>query len=292
MNAVYRSDIKSFVLNEDCFINRVSTNTECETHFHEYIEFVYSFGGKSIQYVDGERYLTERGDLLLINCGSAHSIYPKPHAEYADIMFKPEFIDESKRGERDVFSLLSLDLFSEFSDLAVKEVVCVHFSGKERDYIENLLKLTLSEEKRLEPGFLLVLRSVVVMLVCFFLRKSSSEKKEAETEKFHIDRDLLEYITANCHRPLRASDAARLCFYSPEHFSRSFKEYAGVSFTEFLRGVRIERAAFLLRETDQSVEQIFNRCGFSNRTAFFKSFAEKMNTTPMQYRRISKKGTF
>ena len=292
MNAVFKSDIQSFVLSETCFINRVSTNTECETHYHEYIELVYSFGGKCVQYIDGKRYLAERGDLILINYGSTHALYPKDHAEYADIMFKPELINENLLGARDIFALLETREFKEFSSLRLENVHHYRFFGKERDRVEELLNIALSEERNEERGNLTVVRSVITMLLCMLFRKMNRDGKEESSERFTVDSALLEYLEANCQKRLRAKDIAQMCFYSAEHFSRVFKEYAGVSFTEFLNEARMERARMLLLQTDQSVELIYSKCGFSNRTKFFESFAKKYGTSPLKYRKISRNDTF
>jgi len=40
-----------------------------------------------------------------------------------------------------------------------------------------------------------------------------------------------------------------------------------------------------LKESDFTVEEIIYKCGFTNRTRFFKVFTEKVGTTPKNYRK-------
>jgi transcriptional regulator GlxA family with amidase domain len=48
---------------------------------------------------------------------------------------------------------------------------------------------------------------------------------------------------------------------------------------------RVMRAEELLESTDEAIERIAARVGFSNATAFRHHFARMRNTTPQQYRR-------
>ena len=66
---------------------------------------------------------------------------------------------------------------------------------------------------------------------------------------------------------------AEKCFYNPSYFSRAFKAYAGVTFSEYLTECRIERAKELLSATELSIETVIGESGYSNRTKFFADFS-------------------
>jgi transcriptional regulator GlxA family with amidase domain len=62
----------------------------------------------------------------------------------------------------------------------------------------------------------------------------------------------------------------------------------GRSPVTYLVECRIKKAKELLASTDRSVEEIIEVCGFSNRTAFFKKFADSTGLSPLQYRKNQK----
>jgi AraC family transcriptional activator of mtrCDE len=52
----------------------------------------------------------------------------------------------------------------------------------------------------------------------------------------------------------------------------------------FVRDVRLQRAARLLRETDLSVDGVANRVGFSSRSHFSRAFRDDYACSPAQFR--------
>ena len=274
-----------YILKHGYFIHRFNARLECPEHTHDYVEIVYNFNGKSLHYVDGKPYLLGRGDLLFINFGSSHSVYPQPTAEYADIMLKPEFIDERLKGTKNAFVLLELNEFKDFSDTVERDRRFIHFSGDDRRQIEYLIDLTVSEQNKTLGGKDNMKRSALSLLLNLVFKNMN----KASERKVAIDEELIEYVRDHCHEHLTVFEMAKKCFYSEEHFSRSFKKYTGKNFTEYINDCRIERAKTLLRYTEKSVEDVFGDCGFNNRTNFFKSFSNKTGYTPLQYRKIYKK---
>ena len=65
-----------------------------------------------------------------------------------------------------------------------------------------------------------------------------------------------------------------------------FKKYIGSSPNEYVTSYRLERAMEFLRETDSSVTEIANNCGFSSSSYFAESFAKWKGCTPTEYRRL------
>lgn len=69
-----------------------------------------------------------------------------------------------------------------------------------------------------------------------------------------------------------------------KYLSQLFKESIGQNFLDFLIGLRIERAKQLLRESDQSVQDISEAVGYLNTTSFIRVFRKIVGMSPGQYR--------
>ena len=110
-----------------------------EPHTHDFAEFVYVFHGRCVHCVDGREYPAQKGDLLFINYKSVHSIRASETVNYADVLLKTEFIDESLKGCENAFSLLQLTDFQEFQGMIRPDNCFVHFSGEEQKPMEQLI---------------------------------------------------------------------------------------------------------------------------------------------------------
>lgn len=282
MNTPQQGNVKKWLSEHPYFVNRVKLDEDVEIHTHDFIEIVYTLHGKAFHTVDGFRFPARRGDLLFINYHCVHSIEPIEHPEYVDIMLKPEFLDERLRGTENAFLLLELNDFKEFSDQIKRESCLLHFSTEERAQIESLITLTQKEQALALADSTSVRRSALQLLLHMIFRKMASPDQKCALS---INAELLSYLRSNCHKKLTLTELADSCFYTPEHFSRKFKAYTGMTLTQYIRKCRLERAKQLLEETDTPIEAILTECGFTNRTAFFKSFSNTYGKSPLQYRK-------
>ncbi len=85
--------------------------------------------------------------------------------------------------------------------------------------------------------------------------------------------------------PLDVRAVAAVAFISPAHFSRSFRDVFGETPHRYLQRRRVERAMFLLRETDRSVTEICFDVAFTSLGTFSRTFREIVGETPSGYRR-------
>lgn len=97
---------------------------------------------------------------------------------------------------------------------------------------------------------------------------------------------VLRHVQENLDNPLSLEElAARACF-SPYHFHRIFKGMVGESVKEYVRRLRLERAAGELRYGSASVIDIALAAGYESHEAFTRSFKEIFGAAPTQFRRI------
>jgi AraC-like DNA-binding protein len=84
--------------------------------------------------------------------------------------------------------------------------------------------------------------------------------------------------------PLDVAALAQVAGLSPAHFSRTFREAFGESPHAYLLTRRLERAAALLRNTDNSVADICIAVGLTSIGSFTTSFKRMFGATPTAYR--------
>jgi AraC-like DNA-binding protein len=85
-------------------------------------------------------------------------------------------------------------------------------------------------------------------------------------------------------QPLDIPALARIAHVAEAHFIRSFKATFGETPHRYLQRRRVERAMFLLRETDRTVTEICLDVGFTSLGTFSRTFRAIAGESPTAYR--------
>lgn len=250
-----------------------------QTHSHDFIEVVYVLSGHAVQWVDGQEYPVCRGDVVFVNYGACHAFTPEADFQYINICFLPEVLCGGILRQENALALLSLTAFDELRQ--EKNGGKLSFAGQERTELEGLLKSMLKEYRQREPAWEQVLESFLRILFAKMLRKTLPEQEQLLQDTWQ---QLQAYIDTHLDRELTLSALAEKSFYNPSYFSRIFKQRFGVSLSRYLRERRIGAAMELLRTTSLSVEQIMERTGYRDRSAFYQAFSQIAGMTPAEYR--------
>lgn len=110
---------------------------------------------------------------------------------------------------------------------------------------------------------------------------------DKESKEF-IDR-IVEYIDSNIDdSELSTEQIAKHMQVSVRNLYRRFKELELPSPNDFIKTHRITFAAKLLVTTSLTVQEIIYRCGFNNRSHFYREFDKQYGMTPKDYRTSNK----
>jgi AraC family transcriptional regulator len=97
-------------------------------------------------------------------------------------------------------------------------------------------------------------------------------------------RQARDVIHDRAHEPLTLSSIARAAAVHPSHLARTFRKHYGRPIGEYVRGLRIERAARELADTDAPLSEISLRLGFFDQSHFSKVFKQHLGMTPAEFR--------
>lgn len=103
--------------------------------------------------------------------------------------------------------------------------------------------------------------------------------------------EIRQYMAENFCLPLTREETAAYFQLNPNYLSRLFRQRSGSSFSEILRSMRLEHAAFLLRATDLLVDEITLQCGYQSTPFFTSAFHRHFGLPPGQYRLKHKKAS-
>jgi AraC family transcriptional regulator len=105
---------------------------------------------------------------------------------------------------------------------------------------------------------------------------------------YHIERILkvLVYIESHLDGELSLEKMAKIACISPFYFHRLFHAYMGETLADYVKRIRLQRAAKRLRYSDVPITDIAFDLGYESPSGFSKVFNQVMGKSPREYRKI------
>lgn len=97
----------------------------------------------------------------------------------------------------------------------------------------------------------------------------------------------LRYLETHYAEPLDNRAIARALNYHPNYLNAAFKRATGETLHRFLRKLRLQKAARLLRESDMTVGEVARAVGFENADHFSAAFSRQYGLSPTRCRRMN-----
>jgi AraC family transcriptional regulator len=93
------------------------------------------------------------------------------------------------------------------------------------------------------------------------------------------------YIQTHLEQDLSLAVIAERVGFSRYHFHRIFREVIGEPTKEYIRRLRVERAAYRLKISEETILQIALDAGFKAHESFTRAFRRQFGITPNEFRR-------
>ena len=104
----------------------------------------------------------------------------------------------------------------------------------------------------------------------------------------HAERleDVKHYIREHINEPLNWDVLAAVAGFSVPHFHRIFTIHMGENISNYVRRVRLERAARKLRMGAVDITEVALAAGYDTHAAFGKAFKQQYGLSPSQFRQL------
>lgn len=301
-NLLYHDTGENFFSNgNSIYINYITEDTKPHLHVHDFIEISYVASGTGIHILDGRQYEVHKGDLFLINYHIPHEFrsVESPEAlplKVYNCVFKPDFIDVNLLDYKEFTDIIHYLSFRSIFSLDWAEMEDVKLLGGENTALEAIYKKMLEEFTKKEEGHIELLRVYLIELFILIFRSlKSSSKSENSTISHHsrLIEQSIQYLRDNYAAGAKLNDIASRSFLSPTYFCRIFKEYTGVTVSEYVQKIRIEEACNLLKNSDHKVILIAQMVGYKDIKHFNEIFKKITGMTPSSYKKsLSKNSLF
>ena len=264
-------------------MNNPAPITKKKHHYHNTYELYYLYSGERYYFIKDKTYHVKRGNLVLIKAYDIHCTSDFSHSGYDRclIMFKKSLLS-------DISEAIGTNLFECFE----RDIHLIPLSFQEQSFVETLLTTMVSENKNEGAGHEDFIKAAMVQLLLLTARHADSAAESIGDGVVTANKtvsSVAAYINNNYNEDITLERVAEKFFISPCYFSRTFKRVTGLSFTEYLNGVRIKEAQRLLATEDMSISEICERIGYKSTTHFGRSFKAIVGMSPTEYRRIKRR---
>jgi AraC family transcriptional regulator len=111
-------------------------------------------------------------------------------------------------------------------------------------------------------------------------------KKETLQKRVQISNNILYYIYTHIYTTINLDELSQDLHVSKFHMHRIFKEVFGKNIYETIKNIRLQKASNLLLTNKYStITDVANLCGYSSQTSFIRTFKERFNMTPKEWKK-------
>jgi len=238
--------------------------------------FAFGLSGKKLWQTINGKYFVQPGNLLFVKKG-ANAVYQYFDDEFLSlIIFIPDdFI-------KNVIAKHKLDIPKVKTNSKADSIIPIKTDEVLNSYFYSLLSY-FAKEKPISKSLLkLKMEELIVSLItnqndpilnnCF--------KEIYESNKISIK----EIMEENFCNSLTLEEYAKLSARSLSTFKRDFITVYNTTPGKWLTEKRLAHSKYLMQNTNKSVEEIINECGFRNRSHFIKIFKNRYRTTPLKFK--------
>lgn len=252
-------------------------NIKTKYHNHDFLELSYVISGTGAFKINNEYFNVKAGDLLVFNPKVYHREYISEGEENHEIHvgiknFKLDYLPKDYLMPEDFYGIINFSRHSEAFICCCREII--------------------NEQKSCEPGYDLVLKSLVMKLMVLILRETGNYETAADekictfesSEKSNIVHTIISFMNQNYMHDISLDKISKNMYLSPVYISKIFKEETGDSPINYLIKIRLEQASFLLRsDNNMSVKEISKRVGYDDAYYFSKLFKKYYGASPSRW---------
>ncbi len=248
-------------------------------HWHKSLELLMVLTGEIEINIDGEISYLKSEDIIVINSYSMHEL----RSEGA-VMIAVQ-IDLSK------VSRPGMDLDNYIFDCnSTKDTRTYEYFNGLRFGIATLIYENAHHIKGCEYRNDALIYYLVSDLIRYFHVPATESALQRQKYLPRLTR-IINYINENYAKNFSLSDLAESENLSVPYLSNFFDKYMGIKFSQYYTNVKLEHAVNDLLHTNDSIEVIALRNGFTESHAFVRAFKKKYNALPSAWRKEQKNKT-
>lgn len=257
-----------------------ATYQDVPTHWHEEAELTLIVRGDSTYTVQLESEHVTVGDIVFVPPHVLHAVTTGGGDMESDtFVFHPNLLGAATA---DVCTLRYL------APLSAQKLTPPAVIRKDHPAYDQLLRIICDMNRTWETrqvGWELMIKAHLLTALAVLMPYCTKDSAELALRTEHAEKikTALEFMDRNYGEEIAIADVAAACYFSQYHFMRFFKKYMGMSCGEYLKNLRLEKAAQAFARGNTVIMDVAMDAGFRNLSYFYREFQKKYGYTPKQF---------
>lgn len=278
-----------FLKKDPIYISKHSRFADYPEHTHKYLEINYVLNGECIQNINGNEEFLEKGDVLLINQGTYHSIKALRSQDLLiNLMFKSNAIDSSWFKNLPEKENFLLDYLVDNTKKTKNDYVI--FKGKSNPSISKIMDEILDKNYTRKLFSSDIILHYISILFMELISNTEYRNSHYVFKNNEIIVKILDLINQQ-YATLTLESLANKLSYNKNYLSNLIKKKTNKTFSQIILDTRLDQALFLLQHSNLTISEIQEKIGIENKSFFYKKFRERFANTPSKLRSFSLKDT-
>ena len=257
-----------------------ATYQDVPTHWHEEAELTLVIRGGSTYTVQLESEQVTEGDIVFVPPQVLHAVTTGGGDMESDtFVFHMNLLGAATA---DVCTLRYL------APMCSQKLTPPTVIRREHPAYDQLLRLIREMNRtweRREIGWELMIKAQLLTALAILMPYCVKDSAELALRTEHAEKikTALDFMDKNYGEEIAIADVAAACYFSQYHFMRFFKKYMGMSCGEYLKNLRLEKAAQAFARGNTVIMDVAMDSGFRNLSYFYREFQKKYGYTPKQF---------
>lgn len=252
---------------------RTQGDEKVEYHYHEFCKLLFLMSGSGSYVVEGQRYLLQPGDVVLVGSRCVHCPELDGEQPYERVILyiSPDFLQQQSAPDCDLTEIFS---GQDGHVLRLKENARLKLY-KQLSRLED----ALSGE---EYGRTVMSKAALLRLLVQlgrYQQKEEQQQPQAVTPQNSRVLELMRYIDEHLSEDLDIDRLAEQFYVSKYHMMRLFRQETGFTVHTYLLQRRLLHARSLI-EGGLQATQASAQAGFGSYSAFTRAYGKYFGTTP------------
>lgn len=264
-------------------IERIAVPKPDKEHIHDYSQLTIVTSGKAVLTVNNQSETIREGDVYFVNSYSAHALKNNQKLEVINILFYLGDLMKYVRNLRDYPGFQELFVLQAPTAGEEGYVRKMHLKYETLLYISQIADVLLREIDQQRPGAETMVQSYFLILVTCLAREFEMSHMHKESDGNKLYKAVL-YMDQHFTEQISLEDLAKMSYLSERQFRRLFTQRYGISPTRHMQRLRINKARYLLRNSELNINEIAQSTGFVDSNYFTRQFKNETGISPKQYR--------
>ena len=245
-------------VNVDYFSVEKGENFSFPSHIHYHFEIIMLTKGEMTVTVGSNEYFLTPGKAILVFPNQIHSLTSDGNSSHVLCVFTPKLVShffKSKQRNRPLSNIFEMP----------------------PDYRDMLMNLSQTDN-------IIKVKGLLYMLCGLFDEKAAYTEgtgDEASQLLYKIFSFIDNHFQDDCSLEKLSNEVS----YSYAYISKYFKQTVGMSYNSYVNYYRISEICYRLDNTENSILEISDECGFKSLRSMNRNFKKQMNVTPAEYRK-------